>query len=85
MKWRKRYGRNRRWVKRQLLRQYGAVCALCEHRIVNMKDVTLDHIVPLSKGGVDELDNICLAHENCNQAKRDMMPDEWAAFRAEFA
>lgn len=30
---------------------------------------TIDHITPISKGGVDELDNVALAHWSCNREK----------------
>lgn len=31
----------------------------------------VDHIVPIAKGGPDELDNKQAAHRRCNQAKSD--------------
>lgn len=33
--------------------------------------VTVDHIVPLSKGGTDDPSNLQLAHWRCNQKKAD--------------
>jgi 5-methylcytosine-specific restriction endonuclease McrA len=39
-----------------------------------MKDATIDHIIPLSRGGQDTIDNMQLAHDGCNQLKADSMP-----------
>lgn len=46
-----------------------------------MKDITFDHILPLSKGGFDELENYQLAHWKCNQAKGDMTQEEFDEFQ----
>lgn len=34
---------------------------------------TVDHVVPLSKGGVDSLDNLALACFHCNRRKSDYL------------
>ena len=34
-----------------------------------MKDATIDHIVPLSKGGSDDITNMQIAHSACNREK----------------
>ena len=34
---------------------------------------SIDHIIPLNKGGTDEWDNLKLAHRYCNTIKRDKM------------
>lgn len=31
----------------------------------------IDHIIPLAKGGTDDLDNLAPAHRKCNRAKGD--------------
>lgn len=46
-----------------------------------MKDITFDHIIPMSKGGLDEIDNFQLAHFECNQTKADMTPEEFTEFQ----
>jgi 5-methylcytosine-specific restriction endonuclease McrA len=34
----------------------------------------IDHVIPLHKGGLDELSNIVAAHRRCNRAKSDKIP-----------
>lgn len=55
-------------ARKHLLRKSN-LCALCRKPIETMKDVTIDHIVPLSKGGHDGLTNLQLAHMKCNNEK----------------
>lgn len=56
-------------ITRLLLDQHGAVCAICGKQIWNKKDLTLDHIKPLSKGGATILENCQLACRECNEKK----------------
>ena len=39
-------------------------------------DLTLDHILPRSRGGRSEPENLCAACKPCNQRKGDRTPDE---------
>jgi hypothetical protein len=41
----------------------------------------LDHVVPLSKGGPDDVENLAPACRLCNAEKLDFTPDEWRAWR----
>jgi 5-methylcytosine-specific restriction endonuclease McrA len=34
----------------------------------------IDHVIPLHKGGLDELSNIVAAHRKCNRDKSDKIP-----------
>lgn len=36
---------------------------------------TIDHIIPLTKGGADVLDNLAAAHRKCNRDKSNNTPD----------
>ena len=53
------------------------VCGLCNTGIdKSLKtphplSVCVDHILPWSKGGTDELSNLQLAHRKCNRLKSD--------------
>lgn len=53
-------------------------CRYCG-RLVRYGKSSLDHVVPVSRGGGDDPGNIVLACQHCNQAKADFTPLEWAA------
>ena len=62
----------------QVLEEYGAVCYLCELPIdleiprspgSSSIGLHLDHVVPLSRGGSDSLDNVAPTHARCNLTK----------------
>ena len=63
-----------RWTIQTLIRKHGGLCHLC-NKPVEMHDehsptyATIDHIVPLSRGGSENLSNIALAHRGCNASK----------------
>jgi 5-methylcytosine-specific restriction endonuclease McrA len=48
-------------------------CAYCGEQ----KSVTIDHFIPISKGGTDTLTNLLPACWECNLSKRDTDPLEW--------
>lgn len=47
-----------------------------------MHEITIDHWIPLSKGGLDDLPNYRLAHDKCNSLKASLSPEEYQAFQA---
>lgn len=55
----------------------------CHYCGCNLTRATIraDHVVPLSRGGYDKLSNCVASCEPCNQAKGNMMPDEFAGVR----
>jgi 5-methylcytosine-specific restriction endonuclease McrA len=61
----------RKKLKRLLTKAAGNnKCGICSKPIFFKKhNVTIDHIVPISKGGGNILSNLQLAHYECNQAK----------------
>jgi hypothetical protein len=69
-------------VRRQaLLERDGPDCWFCGRHMGD--DVTIEHLVPRSKGGVNHLDNYALAHGECNRAAADKTLVEKIALRAE--
>ena len=52
-------------------------CQLCGRKI-EYEDMTLDHIVPLSLGGADEMDNLQCTDFACNTFKSNIIPEEFA-------
>lgn len=65
-----RWPRSSRWQKLRLevIARDGYVCGLCDGD-VDPTDVHIDHIMPASLGGKDELDNLQVAHSFCNIRK----------------
>lgn len=51
-----------------LIFERGPFCALCGKLILKRR-VTLDHRVPIRRGGSNRLANLDLAHASCNEAK----------------
>ena len=49
-------------------------CSRCGKRIESIRDMHVDHIVPLAKGGADTVDNMQLLHKACNLSKGAKLP-----------
>ncbi len=75
---------NSKEIKQILFFKQDARCAICGHSPgVKMMDV--DHIVPVSRGGMDDIENLQLLCRPCNQqksAKGDQEFREWKANEA---
>lgn len=52
-----------------LLELQDNICVMCGGEFTNENKYTLDHILPLSKGGGLTLENIQLLHHSCNSSK----------------
>ena len=66
-----------RWIlKRLILRGHNIDCALCGKPIDRERDLTMDHIVPHSCGGSDDLHNMQPAHRKCNELKGNSVSDD---------
>ena len=62
--------------KNRLYGEQDGVCKACCHRL-SKRDLEVDHIVPKSKGGSDEYDNLQLLCRPCNSNKGSKTMDEW--------
>ena len=51
-------------------------CILCGDRM-EFKDSSLEHLLPLSRGGDNSLENLDIAHFNCNRQKNSKTLKEW--------
>ena len=51
-------------------------CGICG-RFIPLEEYTIDHIIPLSKGGTNDLDNLQACCSFCNKAKDDSMGDDF--------
>jgi 5-methylcytosine-specific restriction endonuclease McrA len=57
---------------KELFKQY-PFCVYCGED----EDLTLDHIVPVSRGGQNCIGNITIACHRCNSSKNDKLLSEW--------
>lgn len=56
---------------RGILKRGGLVhCVICEQRITDPDDITVEHIRSVSEGGTNSLANLGSAHARCNYSKR---------------
>lgn len=53
-----------------------AQCHYCSKPLA-LDEVTMDHILPLSRGGYSSKGNIVCACKACNTEKQDQLPLEW--------
>lgn len=66
----------RQFIKKQLINSKGNICALCGKPIEDMKECTIDHIIPVSKGGLTTVENCQLAHKKCNTIRGNKEIDQ---------
>lgn len=63
---------------RRLVARHGGRCAYCRE----VKPLTRDHVIPVSKGGRHAIGNILPACQSCNSSKRDALLIYWRTGRA---
>ena len=51
-------------------------CAICGKKL-SFRKLTIDHIIPLAKGGTNHFDNLQPVCCECNRFKSDLTPDEF--------
>ena len=59
-----------------LVKVYGNYCYICKKPFGSKDKRTIDHWIPLSRGGSWGIDNLRLAHKQCNTWKSDRMPNK---------
>ena len=55
------------------------LCYYCK-REVGREQLTMDHVVPLSRGGKSKKGNIVPACKECNNKKKYLVPVEWEEY-----
>jgi len=68
--------RKTRWWKQRLSR---GTCYYCGHRFAP-DELTMDHIIPIIRGGKSTKNNIATACKDCNNKKKHMLPMEWQEY-----
>ncbi len=64
------------WWKRKIS---SGECYYCGRKF-EQKDLTMDHKIPLSRGGRSSKDNLVPACKECNNAKKNLLPAEWTEY-----
>ena len=68
--------RKTRWWQRKTA---AGACYYCgEH--FSHKELTMDHLIPLARGGRSTRDNLVPCCKSCNNKKKTMLPVEWEEY-----
>jgi len=68
--------RRSRWWADRIAR---GICQYCEGRFPP-EELTMDHVVPLARGGRSSRGNLVPACKECNSRKKYLLPMEWDEF-----
>jgi 5-methylcytosine-specific restriction enzyme A len=68
--------RQSQWWKRRCAK---GVCYYCGQPTAP-EELTMDHIVPLARGGKSTKGNLAPACKTCNTQKKQLLPMEWEAY-----
>jgi 5-methylcytosine-specific restriction endonuclease McrA len=68
--------RKSQWWKRKLDR---GLCHYCG-RSIPPKELTMDHVVPLVRGGRSTKGNVVPCCKECNSRKKSLLPMEWEEY-----
>lgn len=68
--------RSTQWWKRK--RSSGA-CHYCQNTFPP-KELTMDHVVPIARGGKSEKFNVVPCCKDCNTKKKQLLPIEWEEY-----
>ncbi len=68
--------RKTRWWQQK---KASGVCYYCSAKVA-IRDITMDHLVPLSRGGKSTKDNLVPSCKECNSKKKSMLPLEWQEY-----
>jgi len=64
------------WWKRRIA---AGVCYYCRRK-VGARALTMDHLVPLGRGGRSVRGNVVPSCKDCNSRKKAMLPLEWSDY-----
>lgn len=63
--------KNPKEIKQKLIERDGLRCSVTGDAVNSPEDLSVDHIVPISRGGSDDLDNLILVKHNINSMLAD--------------
>jgi len=68
--------RRSHWWERKI---QNGVCYYC-NRMIGREKLTMDHLIPLSRGGKSKKGNVVPACKECNNKKKYLLPVEWEEY-----
>lgn len=68
--------RHSQWWKNQLAK---GVCYYCKRRF-HPSELTMDHLVPVIRGGFTKKGNVVTCCKECNSQKKYLLPVEWQQY-----
>ena len=68
--------RKSQWWKRKCAK---GICYFCGEQI-SPKELTMEHVVPLIRGGKSSKGNVVPACKKCNNKKKYLLPFEWEEY-----
>jgi 5-methylcytosine-specific restriction enzyme A len=68
--------RSSQWWKRK---SSLGICHYCKNNFLP-KELTMDHIIPLARGGKSEKFNLVPCCKECNTQKKQFLPSEWEEY-----
>lgn len=71
---------HKEWLR--IIKDSQLICALCGLPIAK-EDLSADHRLAQSRGGLSTRENLQPSHKLCNECKADLMPDEWERHKHE--
>jgi len=66
-----------------VIAQWGMHCHLCNRSIESTDEYSIDHVVPRSQGGTNELSNLRSSHRACNYARQDRSIEEYQSLNTD--
>ena len=63
-------------IRKQIWDKFNGHCAYCGCEIA-LKEMQADHVIPLHRGGADEIDNLYPACRSCNYYKSTLTVEEF--------
>ena len=70
--------RKSQWWKRK---RSSGICHYCNNNFLP-KELTMDHIIPLARGGKTQKFNLVPCCKECNTKKKQLLPSEWEEYMA---
>ena|SRR3990167_7631701 len=69
------------FTRRDIIVRDGSICYVCKKWIdPTSRDLTIDHVIPLARGGYSSYENMKVCCNSCNNAKGDLLLEEYLSF-----